>query len=90
MAEYYYILDWSKGDNWGSPDDPIFLAHIEYMKELNDKGKLKFGGPYEDGTGSLTVFDCTEEEIKAIMENDPALRNNIMKVSLKKMDIFYQ
>lgn len=90
MADFYFILNWTRGVKWTSPDDSAFTEHVEYMNRMNKEGKLVLGGPFEDGSGSITIFKCTEDEMNSIIENDPGFQNNVLRVSVKKMEVFYK
>ncbi|GHC73966.1 YciI-like protein [Limoniibacter endophyticus] len=51
-------------------------AHIAYLNELNDRGTLKFAGPFLDAdgkpNGSLVVVEAdSSAEAKALAASDP-------------------
>ncbi len=57
----------------------IMMEHITYWKDLMDKDKVIVFGPVMDpkGTYGLGVIEAeNEEEVKAIIANDPATKIN--------------
>lgn len=48
--------------------------HIEYLNELDQKGKDFESGPFMDGSGYFTE---TLEEAHSLAENDPHVDHNV-------------
>ncbi|MGI5439925.1 YciI family protein [Streptomyces shenzhenensis] len=47
-------------------------AHRQYMAELLDKGQLIVGGPYEDDSGALFIYDVDSlSDAEDIVSADP-------------------
>ena len=63
--------------------------HRRYMDVLLDGGKLVAGGPYEDGSGALFIYQAAStDEADAIVAADPYSRNGaIADYQLKAWDV---
>ena len=58
--------------------EEVFSAHIAYTERLHAEGKVIISGRREPRTGGVLVAaNCTSEEIKEIVANDPYHINNI-------------
>ncbi|MDR7072494.1 YciI family protein [Fictibacillus barbaricus] len=58
-------------------------SHFVYLKSLLQDGKLVLAGPCLDASFGIVILqNVTENEAQAIMENDPAILNNIMTGTL--------
>jgi uncharacterized protein YciI len=54
-------------------------AHSVYQQQLMDAKKLILSGPCLDGAFGLGLFEAASaEEMRQIMENDPAISSGIM------------
>lgn len=61
----------------------VIPRHFNYLKMLREKGILILAGPNLDNTfGVVIFFASSEEEAKDIMNNDPAIREEIMEAEL--------
>ncbi|WP_139491877.1 YciI family protein [Brevibacillus dissolubilis] len=61
----------------------VMGEHLAYLQNLLDKGQLLLAGPCEDATFGIAVFYAdSEQEARAVMENDPAVREQIMNARL--------
>ena len=83
FAAYY-----EPGPNWlkGKPmkDQPL-KAHVDYMLQIYDRGKLIMGGPLEDGSGALVVFAAENiGEIEEMLSSDPAIARGILIASVRE------
>jgi len=75
-----FVLFLTKGPEWSpenSPDyDRLQIEHVEYQLFLRKSGKTILVGPLVDNGDirGLTVFKVnTAEEVKNLIENDPAV-----------------
>ncbi|MFM9958724.1 MAG: SRPBCC domain-containing protein [Phycisphaerales bacterium] len=61
-----------------------FGAHAAYVRDLALAGTVVFAGPSTDMKGpAVIVMDVrTEAEARELMENDPAVKNGLMKAKL--------
>ena len=64
----------------------IISKHFSYLKSLTEQGTvLLFGRTQESGaeTFGIAIFRAdSEEEVRIIMKNDPAVQNGVMKAEL--------
>ena len=69
---YYVITHHFVRDNITEKD---MIPHVEYLKQLLDNGKLLITGPFLDKKkGGMFIVEVeNEEELKKIVENDPAI-----------------
>ena len=76
----YYMAFLKKGPNCNQDKDKaneIQTAHLAHIQKLADKGKLVLAGPFMDDwdVRGIFVFDVeTEEEARALAEQDPAVK----------------
>ncbi len=62
--------------------------HIEYLNELDLKGKVFARGPFADGSGGLVVYIAdTFEEALSLAENDPHVVHKVRRLELKEWNI---
>ncbi len=73
----HFVVIYSHGParaNDETSDEQIISEHIKHQQELHKAGKLVMGGPFTDGTGGMAIFEVnSEEEVRKIIENDPAV-----------------
>lgn len=67
-------------------EDKAVALHFEYLKELEGKGTLILAGRTmnmdETCFGIVILWAGSEEEAKAIMDEDPALKAGVMEAEL--------
>ncbi len=67
-------------------EDKVISEHVDYLKELTEKGTLILAGRTlnRDSSGfGIVIFNAdSEEEANEIMLNDPAVKKNILKGTL--------
>ncbi|MFF2856367.1 YciI family protein [Peribacillus butanolivorans] len=62
--------------------------HIEYLNELDHKGKVFARGPFADGTGGLVVYIAdTFEEALSLAEKDPHVAEKSRRLELKEWQV---
>ncbi|SNT03561.1 hypothetical protein SAMN05444672_105100 [Bacillus sp. OK838] len=62
--------------------------HIEYLNELDRKGKVFARGPFADGSGGLVVYIAdTFKEALSLAENDPHVVHKVRRLELKEWNI---
>lgn len=62
--------------------------HIEYLNELDCRGKVFARGPFADGSGGLVVYIAdTFEEALSLAENDPHVVHKVRRLELKEWNI---
>jgi uncharacterized damage-inducible protein DinB/uncharacterized protein YciI len=71
-----YVILFKPGPNWvpgKSVFDQPLRAHVEYMQELCDKGKLLYAGPFLGDGGGLAVLRMSSDaEARQILAEEPA------------------
>lgn len=59
--------------------------HIEYLDELDQKGKIFARGPFSDGSGGLVIYQADSyEEARQMAENDPHVVEQSRRLELKE------
>lgn len=59
--------------------------HIEYLDELDQKGKVFARGPFGDGSGGLVIYQADSyEEALELAENDPHVIEKVRRLELKE------
>lgn len=73
-------------NNWTEKENKIVGEHFLRLKKFRDEGIVILAGrvPEMDPEGfGIVIFKAgSEEEARTIMENDPAVKNGIMKAKL--------
>lgn len=67
--------------------EELFKGHFANMSEMEKSGKLKLAGPFATkndlGYRGIFLLDVkTEAEAKALLENDPTIKNKIFDVEI--------
>lgn len=67
--------------------DELFKGHFSNMSEMAKAGKLKLAGPFatknELGYRGIFLLDVkNEEEAKALLQNDPTIKNGVFEVEI--------
>ena len=67
--------------------DELFKGHFSNMSEMVKAGKLKLAGPFatknELGYRGIFLLDVKdEEEAKALLQNDPTIKNGVFEVEI--------
>ncbi len=72
--------------------EEMMKPHVEYLHQLFENGKLLLTGPFTDNKGGgMFVLDVeNEEELKEIVENDPAIKNGISKSEIRPYKIIFK
>jgi len=84
---FYSVLFHSPGERWVDSlsfrDQPGIEEHVNYMGLLLKNKKLVLGGPFLDNSGGMVIFDGTIEEAEKAANDDPAVKNCLLKVKVK-------
>lgn len=63
-------------------------AHIEFLRALDQSGKLHLAGPFADHKGGMLILNVsTYDEALAIAESDPFVINNVRTFSIREWSI---
>lgn len=91
QSKMIYSIRYSLGENYNKSKsiyEQDLLEHGRYMKKLLDEGKLLFAGPFTDNTGGQVILKAdNENEVKEIMNQDPAIIKNIFSYKMNTWDI---
>lgn len=89
---YCYCLhlypEYFKADNWTEKDNQTIGTHFRYLKDYLEKGTLFLAGrtvnePMTEKDFGIAILKVeSENEARYIMENDPAVKGNIMYAEL--------
>ena len=87
---YIYILNLAmerlrSPEGWTEEENKVVGVHFKYLTDLYEKGIVKYVGRTVDDRSSfgMVVFEAdSEDEARSIMDNDPAVVNEIMTATL--------
>lgn len=80
-------MAWFAKIETGIVDKPTFdrfvPAHVQYVKDLIDKGYNARSGYWERRGGGMLLFEAqSREEAEAIVRDDPLIANNCVEYEL--------
>jgi len=88
-----YVIDYVPGPAWlkGKPICEQQLGpHRDYMMKLVDEGTMLMGGPFTDNSGGMTIVRVRDDEhLKAIIDDDPAIRDKVFIATAKAWQIVF-
>ena len=95
MAQYIYTLKPVRPEmlteGLNPEEEKVLGTHLAYLSDLTDKGVVKLAGrTTETGEKSVGVmiFEAEDEAVaRAIMENDPAVMENVLAAELSPFNI---
>jgi len=91
MAEYIYLIEPLRKEFFQSPtplEEQAMEAHFEYLKQAITDGTLVLAGPCLDETFGVVVLRAeNDEEARAFLLGDPAVKNNVMTAVLHPLKI---
>lgn len=86
MSTYVYVLsliDHGKFGKMSSEEEVVMSEHFERLKKALADGILILAGPCLDGEFGVVIFRArSDKEAEEFMENDPAVRHDIMTAEL--------
>ena len=65
---------------------PLIEAHVEYLRNLKNEGKLPFCGPCVDGTALMILTVDNQDEAVALMEGDPFSKVNYYRAEFQRQN----
>ena len=94
---YIYVLNLAmerlrSPEGWTEEENKVVSEHFRYLTGLYEKGTVKYVGRTMDDRSSfgMVVFVAdSEDEARSIMDNDPAVVNEIMTATLYPFKTFY-
>ena len=91
MADYIYLIQPLRKEFFRSPtplEVQAMEAHFEYLKQAITDGTLVLAGPCLDETfGVVVVRAENDEQARAFLLADPAVKNNVMTAELHPLKI---
>jgi uncharacterized protein len=86
ITEFLYQIKPVRADlmeNQTQEEQEKLQSHFLYLQDMLEKGKLVLAGPCLDASFGVVILQNTnEEEAQEIMENDPAVKGNVMSGKL--------
>jgi len=90
MSQWIYMLKPARLGmltNGATPEeDRIVGQHFTYLKDLTEKGVMILMGRTQNNdetTSGIAIFEAQDEAAaRAIMQNDPAVKNGVMTAAL--------
>lgn len=80
-AAILYMIDAEKNKE-------VRPRHIEYLDDLDEKGKIFARGPFVDESGGLVVYIAdTFEEALSLAEKDPHVVEKSRRLELKEWQV---
>ena len=80
---YVYLMDNKKALSLD-----IVKKHVEYLKKLDELGKMILCGPFTDYEGGMVILECSNiEEARAISETDPFIEEGYKTYELRTLSI---
>src|SRR5690625_3968845 len=89
FMRYLIILSTSK--NWKEGivlhTQPFMPEHAVHVQTEYNKGNILLAGPFGDSSGGAIIIDAEkEEDVIKFVENDPAVKNNILSYEIIQWD----
>ncbi len=90
LTQYIYVLNLSEErlrnpEGWTDSEKETVSVHFKYITELYEKGIVKYVGRTMDDRSSFGIvvfFAENEDKAREIMDNDPAVVNQVMNATL--------
>ena len=84
VITHYFIKD--------NITEEMMIPHVAYLKGLLEKGILIITGPFTDEKrgGMFIVEVKDEEELKQLVNNDPAILNGLAGYEVRPYKIVFQ
>lgn len=90
LTEYIYVLNLAEErlrnpEGWTDSEKETVSVHFKYITELYEKGIIKYVGRTMDDRSSFGIvvfFAENEDKAREIMDNDPAVVNQVMNATL--------
>lgn len=85
----YYVVNQSVVKTDIKPEQ--MKPHVDYVHELIDSGIVVASGPFSDekGGGMIVFNSDTEQEVKALVEKDPAVISGFLRNDIRPYRLYY-
>jgi hypothetical protein len=91
-SDKYFIAFYTPASAWNKSkpanEQEHFNEHSTHLSDLRKAGKIDIGGRYSN-TAMLLVRAKSEEEAKALLHEDPAVKGKLFKVEIFSFSPFY-
>ncbi len=79
---------------WSEKEHQIQQSHVAYLDSLTKAGKVQLAGIMEQGLeghrGFVLLNTSGYEEARKILNEDPSVKNGMMKASLRSVNIYFK
>ena len=66
-------------------DEALIRAHVSFLRELHDKGKLVMAGPFADGKGGMVIVEAESgDAAREIAESDPFVKSGYERCDVRE------
>ena len=87
-----YVVEIKTGPQWDANkpahEQSKFREHSANLKAIRDQGRLVLGARYAD-KGLIVVESATEQEARALFEQDPSIAEGIFAYTIFEFNVFY-
>jgi uncharacterized protein YciI len=91
-SDKYYIAFYTPASAWNKSkpanEQEHFNEHSAHLSGLRKAGKIDIGGRYSN-TALILVKAKSAEEAESLLQNDPAIRNELFEVEIFSFTPFY-
>jgi uncharacterized protein YciI len=91
-APHLYAVEIRAGPSWDhskkTHEQAFFKDHSANLKRLREQGVLVLGARYSD-KGLVLLRAASEQEARAMMQQDPSIRNRVFAYEVHEFDVFY-
>ncbi len=82
---YVVLLDQIKGIN---TTESHICEHVEFLKNLEEKGQLELGGPFIDHKGGMLIIKAESfDEAKEIAHSDPFVKSGVRNCEIRRWQL---
>jgi uncharacterized protein YciI len=90
--ESLYAVEFTIGPAWDKSKSPgeqtHFREHSGNLKRLREQGVLLLGARYSD-KGFIVVRARSEQDARAMIQQDPSVQGGVFKFELHEFNVFY-
>jgi len=85
FTRYVYLLTMNPGKQL---DEQIIRAHVRYLKDLEEIGKLVLCGPFSDYNGGMVIFRANSyDDALEVVRSDPFVKENYESFELRTLEL---
>lgn len=87
-----FFVEYRTGAGWDHAKPPheqkFFAEHSAHLKRLREEGRILVGGRHTD-KGVLIMQAASADELKRLLNEDPAIINRLFVVESNPFQVFY-